>query len=109
MDEDFHKIDVNEKIVRVCNHSDKKIKPFKSQSYEILKKECLKNGRLFEDPLFPVADSSMFYTQPVPNGAKWKRPKEICSSPKFMVNEADAADLDQGYLGNCKKKNSLKT
>ena len=26
---------------------------------------------------------------------------KICRNPKFIVNTANANDLDQGYLGNC--------
>jgi hypothetical protein len=98
---DFDKQDVANSIVRVTCNSDKKVTPFKNQSYETLKQECLRSGRLFEDPLFPAVDKSMFYTQSVPTGAKWKRPKEICPNPKFIIDEATTNDLDQGYLGDC--------
>lgn len=98
---DFVKFDVRERIIRITDSDDRKILPFKNQSYNILKNECLRVGCLFEDPEFPTIDKSMFYSQPIPLGTKWKRPKEICSKPLFIVNEANAHDLDQGYLGNC--------
>lgn len=98
---DFDKKDVRGDIVRITGNTDKKIHPFKNQDFERLKNECLRSGRLFEDPLFTPSDKSMFYTQPIPSGAKWKRPGEICSNPSFIVGKADANDLDQGYLGNC--------
>jgi hypothetical protein len=100
---DFEKQDVGEHIVRVTSNSDKKIVPFKNQVYETLKQECLQSGRLFEDPLFPTVNKSMFYTQSVPTGATWKRPKEICPNPMFVTDEFTTGDLDQGYLGDCIK------
>jgi hypothetical protein len=104
---DFEKQDVGERIVRVTSNSEKNILPFKNQVFEALKQECLQSGRLFEDPLFPAVDRNMFYTQPVPTGARWKRPKEICPNPMFIIDEATTGDLDQGYLGNCKKCKTL--
>ena len=98
---DFAKEDVRDKIVRITSNTDKTVYTFKNQSYDALKREYLRTGRLFEDPLFPATDKSMFYTQPVPTGAKWRRPKEISTKPQFIVDEATTNDLDQGYLGNC--------
>ena len=51
-----------------------KIKHFKNQDWSILKTEYNKN-KLFEDPLFPAEDKSIFFSQSVPYGIKWKRPK----------------------------------
>lgn len=107
MSSDYEKVDVRDRIYRVTNTSDRKIVPFKGQDYEKLRSECLKSGRLFEDPLFPTVDKSMFYTQSVPDGVKWRRPKEISNKPLFIANKVDANDLDQGYLGNCKFPNSF--
>jgi len=98
------KIDVRNSIVRVCDIEDKKVVPFKNQDFQKLKEECLKNKKLFEDPLFPAVDKSMFYTQHVPYGTKWKRPLDLTAKPQFIVGEANAHDLDQGYLGNCNMK-----
>jgi len=98
------KIDVRKSIVRVCNIEDKKVVPFKNQDFQKLKDPILKNKKLFEDPLFPAVDKSMFYTQHVPYGTKWKRPLDLTAKPQFIVGEANAHDLDQGYLGNCNMK-----
>ena len=98
---DFERIDVTNKISRVASHADQKILPFKGQDYEQLKKECVQSGRLFEDPLFLPTDKNLFYTQAPPSGTKWLRPKEISTKPLFIDGEANAHDLDQGYLGNC--------
>ncbi len=97
----YEKINASNKIFQVADHNDKKIIPFKDQNYDDLKSECLKNGKLFEDPYFPAVDRSIFYNQPIPNGTKWARPNEISKKPIFIDQVADANDLDQGYLGDC--------
>uniref|UniRef100_UPI0037E96849 calpain-9 n=1 Tax=Semicossyphus pulcher TaxID=241346 RepID=UPI0037E96849 len=71
------------------------------KSFEQLRHECLQNGVLFEDPDFPAVDSSLFYSQSVPVNIEWKRPKEICENPKFIVGSADRTDICQGQLGDC--------
>lgn len=47
------------------------------KSFEQLRHECLQKGVLFEDPDFPAADSSLFYSQSVPVNIEWKRPR-VC-------------------------------
>lgn len=98
---DFDKIDIRNQVVRVTCTADRKIVAFRNQNFELLKRDCLRNGKLFEDSEFPTEDRSMFYTQPVPYGTKWKRPSEISSKPVFIQDEVHSNDLDQGYLGNC--------
>lgn len=98
---DYGKVDVRDKIIRVAKSSDRHIVAFKDQNYEKLKSECLRSGKLFEDPLFTASNKSMFYTQPVPSGTRWKRPWEITNKPQFITDHVSAGDLDQGYLGNC--------
>uniref|UniRef100_A0A7N8Y5I6 Calpain 9 n=1 Tax=Mastacembelus armatus TaxID=205130 RepID=A0A7N8Y5I6_9TELE len=71
------------------------------KSFEQLRRECLQKGVLFEDPDFPAKDSSLFFSESVPVNVEWKRPKEICSDPKFIVGGADRTDICQGQLGDC--------
>ncbi|XP_041820264.1 calpain-9 [Chelmon rostratus] len=71
------------------------------KSFEQLRQECLQKGVLFEDPDFPAADSSLFFSQSVPVQFEWKRPTELCSNPKFIVGSADRTDICQGQLGDC--------
>ncbi|TNN28233.1 Calpain-9 [Liparis tanakae] len=66
-----------------------------------LRHDCLQRGVLFEDPDFPAADSSLYYSQSVPVNIEWKRPKEICENPKFIVGNASRTDICQGQLGDC--------
>ncbi|XP_037545941.1 calpain-9 [Nematolebias whitei] len=71
------------------------------KTFEQLRQECLQKGVLFEDPDFPATDSSLYFSQSVPVQIQWKRPKEICDSPKFIVGGADRTDICQGQLGDC--------
>jgi hypothetical protein len=45
------------------------------QDFESLRRQCLANGTLFEDPYFPAVDASLFYSQKPPRKFEWKRPK----------------------------------
>ncbi|XP_061097167.1 calpain-3-like [Conger conger] len=56
---------------------------------------------LFEDPLFPADDSSLFYSRRFPIEFQWKRPPEICENPQFIVGGANRTDICQGVLGDC--------
>uniref|UniRef100_A0A674P633 Calpain 9 n=1 Tax=Takifugu rubripes TaxID=31033 RepID=A0A674P633_TAKRU len=71
------------------------------KSFEQLRQECLQKGILFEDPDFPATDSSLYFSQSVPVAIEWKRPTEICSNPKFILDDADRTDICQGQLGDC--------
>jgi calpain-5 len=73
---------------------------FSSQKYDKLKASCLSKNNLFVDELFPANDTSLFRKKRI-NGVKWKRPHEICSSPKFVIGGISARDVNQGQLGNC--------
>nr|XP_032622890.1 calpain-6 [Chelonoidis abingdonii] len=77
------------------------VKSFKDQKYHELKQQCIKQGRLFEDPEFPASDESLFYNRYPPGRVEWKRPKELCEDPHLFVNGISAHDLHQGKLGNC--------
>lgn len=53
---------------------------FSKQDYETLRQQCLKSGRLFEDPCFPADGKSLGYNELGPYSSKtrgivWKRPK----------------------------------
>uniref|UniRef100_A0A665TEA6 Calpain 5a n=1 Tax=Echeneis naucrates TaxID=173247 RepID=A0A665TEA6_ECHNA len=64
-------------------------------------RQCQQNGRLFEDPLFPTTDQSLFYQSNQIGRVTWKRPKELSSNPHLFVDGISAHDLHQGQLGNC--------
>ncbi|KAK7901427.1 hypothetical protein WMY93_018196 [Mugilogobius chulae] len=77
-----------------------------NQDYEELKRSCLGRGRLFEDELFDAEPSSLGFKELGPYSAKtrgvtWKRPRELCSRPKFIVENATRTDICQGALGDC--------
>ncbi|XP_038161233.1 calpain-12-like [Cyprinodon tularosa] len=50
---------------------------------------------LYVDYTFPVGDLEM------KSGVRWKRPKELCMSPKFIVDGASRLDICQGKLSDC--------
>ncbi|XP_070772478.1 calpain-2 catalytic subunit-like [Enoplosus armatus] len=79
---------------------------FSHQDYETLRQQCLKSGRLFEDNCFPAERKSLGYNELGPYSSKtrgvvWKRPKELCSNPKFIDGGATRTDICQGGLGDC--------
>ncbi|KAG8448049.1 hypothetical protein GDO86_015227 [Hymenochirus boettgeri] len=77
------------------------LKRLKNQNYLELKKECLKNGKLFEDSEFPASDESLYFSKDFQLVIEWKRPKELCENPFLFVDGISPHDLHQGKLGNC--------
>lgn len=75
--------------------------PYKNQHYSELKKACIKDKELFEDPEFPANNSSLFFRRSPPGRVEWKRPGEISDSPHLFVEGISAHDLNQGIVGNC--------
>ncbi|XP_056614430.1 calpain-2 catalytic subunit-like isoform X2 [Triplophysa dalaica] len=80
--------------------------PLKKQDYQSLKRECLERKTLFCDPTFPADSESLGYNElgrysSQTRGMEWKRPKELCSNPKFIVDGATRTDICQGDLGDC--------
>ncbi|KAM4662812.1 calpain-3 isoform 2-T2 [Discoglossus pictus] len=71
------------------------------KTFEQLQKKCLERNVLFEDRDFPANDSSLFYSQTLPIKFEWKRPKEICENPQFIIGGANRTDICQGDLGDC--------
>ncbi|CAL8399757.1 unnamed protein product [Boreogadus saida] len=75
--------------------------PYKNQSYDKLRRSCLEDKSMFEDPEFPTTDKSLFFRKPPPGRVEWKRPGEISSEPHLFVEGISAHDLHQGLVGNC--------
>ncbi|XP_039986012.1 calpain-9 [Xiphias gladius] len=50
---------------------------------------------LFVDYHFPLGELEL------QSGVTWKRPKEFCPSPQFVVNGATRLDIRQGKLNDC--------
>ncbi|XP_048038825.1 calpain-8 [Megalobrama amblycephala] len=80
--------------------------PYNKQDYQSLKQECLAKKTLFCDPTFPAESDSLGYNELgrysfKTRGVEWKRPKELCSNPEFIVDGAKRTDICQGALGDC--------
>ncbi|XP_072545601.1 calpain-3 isoform X3 [Salminus brasiliensis] len=79
---------------------------FSGQDFTILKQECLQKKALFEDETFPATVESLGYKELGHKSNKvknivWKRPKDICDNPQFIVGGASRTDICQGDLGDC--------
>ncbi|KAK6489902.1 calpain-2 catalytic subunit-like [Huso huso] len=77
-----------------------------NQDFEALRNQCLQAGKLFVDNTFPAVPESLGFKELGPNSSKtrgiqWKRPGEVCSSPKFIDAGATRTDICQGALGDC--------
>ncbi|KAG7252539.1 LOW QUALITY PROTEIN: hypothetical protein CRUP_027530, partial [Coryphaenoides rupestris] len=71
---------------------------YKNQHYHELKRTCLKDKTLFEDPEFPTTNKSLFFRKPPPGRVEWKRPGEISEEPHLFVEGISAHDLHQGLV-----------
>ncbi|KAL1253650.1 hypothetical protein QQF64_015879 [Cirrhinus molitorella] len=71
------------------------------KDFQELRDKYVSKKVLFEDPLFPAQDSSLFYSEKFPLKLEWKRPSEICSNPQFILGGANRTDICQGDLGDC--------
>ncbi|XP_016129888.1 calpain-3 [Sinocyclocheilus grahami] len=79
---------------------------FSGQDYNTLKQEHLQKKGLFEDESFPATVDSLGFKELGHKSNKvknivWKRPKEICDNPQFIVGGASRTDICQGDLGDC--------
>ncbi|KAM8712565.1 hypothetical protein ACLKA7_012977 [Drosophila subpalustris] len=71
------------------------------QDYEALLNNCLMNGSLFEDPLFPASNESLMFSRRPDRHIEWLRPHEIVDNPQFFVEGYSRFDVQQGELGDC--------
>uniref|UniRef100_A0A4D5R9T0 Calpain B n=1 Tax=Scolopendra viridis TaxID=118503 RepID=A0A4D5R9T0_SCOVI len=71
------------------------------QDFYKLRRQCLSDGILFEDPEFPAQDSSIYYSRSPPRPFEWKRPSELVDDPHLFVEGASRFDVIQGELGDC--------
>ncbi|KAK7925503.1 hypothetical protein WMY93_007813 [Mugilogobius chulae] len=69
--------------------------PFKNQHYYELKKACIKDKKLFEDPEFPATNASLYFRKPPPGRVEWKRPRVI---PDYKEQEWDSNN-PENYAG----------
>ncbi|XP_030659520.1 calpain-10 isoform X3 [Nomascus leucogenys] len=61
---------------------------------------------LFRDAAFPAADSSLFCDLSTPlaqfrEDITWRRPQEICATPRLFPDDPRDGQVKQGLLGDC--------
>uniref|UniRef100_A0A3P9PZL4 Calpain 1, (mu/I) large subunit b n=1 Tax=Poecilia reticulata TaxID=8081 RepID=A0A3P9PZL4_POERE len=79
---------------------------YQNQDFWALREECLQNGTVFLDPLFPAEPGSLGFKELGPlsaktRGVEWRRPTELAAQPRFIVGGATRTDICQGALGDC--------
>ena len=52
--------------------------------YDVLKQECLEEGKLFEDTQFLPIDKNIFFSKKMPVAVEWKRPS-VCIVIKLSI------------------------
>ena len=61
--------------------------------------------QVWEDPNFPAADSSLYYTDVrpdyLPANIEWKRPSQLVKKPALITDGVTKFDVHQGHLGDC--------
>lgn len=69
--------------------------------YEEIKRKCLKDDILYEDPDFPAENSSVFPSRTEEFQFQWTRPKELIEDPRFFIDGISRFDVNQGEIGDC--------
>uniref|UniRef100_A0A182J4L5 Uncharacterized protein n=1 Tax=Anopheles atroparvus TaxID=41427 RepID=A0A182J4L5_ANOAO len=69
------------------------------QHFYELRRHCLAQKILFEDPDFPATDSSL--SMPNVTNVRWRRPHDITPNAQFFVDGASRFDICQGSLNDC--------
>lgn len=70
--------------------------PYKNQHYAELRRNCIKDKKLFEDPEFPATNSSLFYSKSPPGRVEWKRPG-VRHEQKAVVHHQHPRDWNTKY------------
>ncbi|XP_068406110.1 calpain-3 isoform X6 [Eschrichtius robustus] len=78
---------------------------YEGQDFVVLRQQCLAQKCLFEDRVFPAGVQSLgsheLSQKTKMKAITWKRPKEICENPRFIIGGANRTDICQGDLGDC--------
>nr|XP_005904048.1 PREDICTED: calpain-3 isoform X5 [Bos mutus] len=78
---------------------------YEGQDFVVLRQRCLAQKCLFEDRVFPAGIQSLgsheLSQKTKMKAIVWKRPKEICENPRFIIGGANRTDICQGDLGDC--------
>lgn len=71
------------------------------QDFDVLRKNCLEKGILFEDREFPAQKSSIYGSKMVAKDIKWIRPPGLVTDPQLIVEGVSRFDVKQGQFGDC--------
>ncbi|XP_040348338.1 calpain-3 isoform X4 [Herpailurus yagouaroundi] len=78
---------------------------YEGQDFVVLRRRCLAEKCLFEDRVFPAGVQALgsheLSQKTKMKAITWKRPKEICENPRFIIGGANRTDICQGDLGDC--------
>ncbi|XP_004578205.1 calpain-3 isoform X5 [Ochotona princeps] len=78
---------------------------YEGQDFLVIRQHCLAQKCLFEDHVFPAGVQSLgsheLSQKTRMKAIMWKRPKEICENPRFIIGGANRTDICQGDLGDC--------
>ncbi|XP_058594055.1 calpain-3 isoform X2 [Neofelis nebulosa] len=78
---------------------------YEGQDFVVLRRRCLAQKCLFEDRVFPAGVQALgsheLSQKTKMKAITWKRPKEICENPRFIIGGANRTDICQGDLGDC--------
>lgn len=80
---------------------------FKNQQYEQILFDVSDKNVNFIDPVFPPNLTSLFGARDPPSAVKdadkieWKRPQDLCTNPRLIINDPESRTVIQGLLGNC--------
>ncbi|PWA16563.1 hypothetical protein CCH79_00004323 [Gambusia affinis] len=77
---------------------------FQQQDYLQLKKLLMTQNKLFRDEAFPPDQRSIGQDKLVPEKlaqVQWLRPRDLVTTPFFILDGASRFDFGQGDLGNC--------
>ncbi|KAK1338973.1 hypothetical protein QTO34_019642 [Cnephaeus nilssonii] len=83
---------------------------FEGQDFVTLQQRCLAQKCLFEDHVFPAGVQALgspeLSQKTEVKAIAWKRPKEICENPRFIIGGANRTDICQGELGQVWRQDS---
>jgi Calpain family cysteine protease len=70
------------------------------EDFHKLRQKCVISGKLYKDPNF-LPSANILGHESGHKSIIWRRPHEICTNPRFVVDGYSRFDVHQGSLGDC--------